>query len=179
VQVSPTRVLFCAKGQGLSRCRIFHTPSHLATERLARVTAPFKQGGEKSSSAATNIEEMKREIAKQQQETARLGPGADSSLAAAAQATFPNAAQHGPNGSPFNGPTGAQYGQPQGELTPQQHQALAFDTQKKELASRNTSSPTAIHIVCNDSTRRAAPSRKKSYESGKAECKSLKHKSVE
>ncbi len=134
--------------------------------------------GEKSSSAATNIEETKREIAKQQQETARLGPGADSSLAAAAQATFPNAAQYGPDGSPFNGPTGRSTVNRR-DNWPQQQPALALDTRKKKLASRNTNSPTAIHIVCNDSTRRAAPSRRKSYESGKAECKSLKHKSVE
>ena len=91
---------------------------------------PFVQ-----DASATNIEEMKREIAKQQQETARLGPGADSSLAgAAAQTTFPNAAQYGPNGPPFNGSAGTQYGQQPGQLTPQQQQALAFDTQEKELA---------------------------------------------
>lgn len=90
---------------------------------------PFVQ-----DASGTNIEEMKREIAKQQQETARLGQGADSSLAAAAQTTMPNATQYGPNGPPFNGSAGAQYGQQPGQLTPQQQQALAFDTQEKELA---------------------------------------------
>jgi type IV secretion system protein TrbI len=40
---------------------------------------------------------------------------------------------YAPNGVPSNGPPGTQYGQ-ETQLTPQQQQALAFDTQEKELA---------------------------------------------
>ena len=87
--------------------------------------------------SATNIEEIKREIAKQQQETTQLAAGANPSLAGPAQSTLPGQttpAQYGPNGMPLNGATGTQYGQQQTQLTPQQQQALAFDTREKELA---------------------------------------------
>lgn len=79
-------------------------------------------------SSATNIEEMKREIARPQQ-VAAGDPSPDAG------------AQSGPNGMPLNNgcPPGqpctaaAQFSQPQ-QLTPQQEQALALDTQEKELA---------------------------------------------
>lgn len=78
--------------------------------------------------SATNIEEMRREIAKQQQETGRLATGA-------VPLTVPTQANPipGPNGVPLSAPPGTQYGQ-ETQLTPQQQQALAFDTQEKELA---------------------------------------------
>jgi len=81
--------------------------------------------------AAASIEEMKKEIAKQQ-DAARLASVPDSSLAAAQTLSGQTQAQFGPNEMPV-GATAPQYAQPQ-QLTPQQQQALAFDTQEKELA---------------------------------------------
>jgi type IV secretion system protein TrbI len=77
----------------------------------------------------TNIEEMRREIAKQQQETGRLATGGMPLTVPTQTTPMPYA----PNGVPSNGPPGTQYGQ-ETQLTPQQQQALAFDTQEKELA---------------------------------------------
>jgi type IV secretion system protein VirB10 len=93
--------------------------------------------------SAANIEEMKRELGKQQQETAHLPVYADSSLASAGAhpgqlASVP----YGQSGLPYNGscvpgqtcPMGGQFVQSQPEqMTPKQQQALAFDTQEKEL----------------------------------------------
>lgn len=79
--------------------------------------------------SATNIDEMRREIAKQQQETGRLATGAVPLTAPNQGAPIP----YGPHGVPSNLPPGSQYGQ-ETQLTPQQQQALAFDTQEKELA---------------------------------------------
>jgi type IV secretion system protein TrbI len=85
--------------------------------------------------SATNVEEMRREIAKQQQEAAHPPASADLSLAG----TNPG---H-PSSIPYNGsclpgqpcPMGAPYVQSQpGQMTPKQQQALAFEAQEKELA---------------------------------------------
>jgi type IV secretion system protein VirB10 len=85
--------------------------------------------------SATNVEEMRREIAKQQQEVAHPPASAELSLAG----TNPG---H-PSSIPYDGsclpgqpcPMGAQYVQSQpGQMTPKQQQALAFETQEKELA---------------------------------------------
>jgi type IV secretion system protein TrbI len=78
--------------------------------------------------SATNIEEMKREIAKQQ-ETGRLAIGAMPLTVPTQITPIP----YGSTGAPLNAPPGPQYGQ-ETQLTPQQQQALAFDTQEKELA---------------------------------------------
>jgi type IV secretion system protein TrbI len=84
------------------------------------------------ASAAT-IEEMKKEIAKQQ-DAVRLASVPDSSLVAA-QATLPGQTQSQfvPNGMLSGASAAPPSAQPQ-PLTPQQQQALAFDTQDKELA---------------------------------------------
>jgi type IV secretion system protein VirB10 len=83
--------------------------------------------------SGSNIEEMRKEIAKQQ-DAVRLAGSADPSQASA-QTTFPGQTplQYGPTGMPLSGTAVSQYAQPQ-QLTPQQQQALAFDTQEKELA---------------------------------------------
>jgi len=95
--------------------------------------------------SATNIEEMKRELAKQQQETAHLLSSADLALASATPGARPGqlaSVPYGPHGLPHNSPCvpgqpcpmGGQYVQSQTEqMTPRQQQALAFDTQEKEL----------------------------------------------
>jgi type IV secretion system protein VirB10 len=85
--------------------------------------------------SATNVEEMRREIAKQQQEAGHPPASAELSLAGTAPGH--------PASIPYNGscvpgqpcPMGAQYvpSQPE-QMTPKQQQALAFDTQEKELA---------------------------------------------
>lgn len=80
-----------------------------------------------------NIEEMKKEIAKQQ-DAVRLAGGADTALAGAQ--TVPSgqtSVQSGPNGIPLGSNAVPQYAQPP-QLTLQQQQALAFDTQEKQLA---------------------------------------------
>jgi type IV secretion system protein VirB10 len=91
--------------------------------------------------SATNIEEMRREIAKQQQEAGHPPASAELSLAGTAPG-HPSSVLYGPGGSPYNGPCvprqpcpmGGQYVQSQPEqMTPKQQQALAFDTQEKEL----------------------------------------------
>jgi type IV secretion system protein VirB10 len=88
--------------------------------------------------SATNIEEMRREIAKQQ-EAAHLPAPADLSLASTGRSS---SGLYGQSGLPYSGscvpgqpcPMGAQYVQSQTEqMTPKQQQALAFDTQEKEL----------------------------------------------
>lgn len=83
--------------------------------------------------SGANIEEMRKEIAKQQ-DAARLAGSADPSQASG-QTTLPGQTplQYGPTGMPLSGAAVSQYAQPQ-QLTPQQQQALAFDTQEKELA---------------------------------------------
>jgi type IV secretion system protein TrbI len=83
--------------------------------------------------SAANVEEMKKEIA-EQQDANRLAGVPDSSLIAA-QATLPGQtpSQFGSNGMSPGANPGPQYAQPQ-QLTPQQQQALALDTQEKELA---------------------------------------------
>jgi type IV secretion system protein VirB10 len=93
--------------------------------------------------SATNVEEMRRELARQSQEAAAHPNAADISLAGGTQnpalgqsmsgsyAPYAMAANNGClPGQPCG--AGAQYGQQQ--MTPQQQQALAFDTQEKELA---------------------------------------------
>jgi hypothetical protein len=87
--------------------------------------------------SGANIEEMRKEIAKQQ-DAVRFGDSADPSLAAA-QATLPTQTplQYGPNGIPPTGTAPPQYGPPL-QLTPQQQQALAFDTQERELAYKSS-----------------------------------------
>jgi len=83
--------------------------------------------------SGANIEEMRKDIAKQQ-DAARIGGSADPPQASA-QTTLPGQIplQYGPTGIPLSGSTVSQYAQPQ-QLTPQQQQALAFDSQEKELA---------------------------------------------
>lgn len=95
--------------------------------------------------SATNIEEMKREIARQQQEGAHPAPAVDPSLPVGMQSGIPGQSttlQYGANGMPVNnsclpgqpcGPGTQNYGQSQ-QLTPRQQQALAFETQEKETA---------------------------------------------
>jgi type IV secretion system protein VirB10 len=96
--------------------------------------------------SATNIEEMKRELAKQQPDATHLPSAVDLSLVG----TTPGgrlgqlgSTPYGPNGLPYNGPCGpgqpcamgTQFAQTQpAQMTPKQEQALAFDTQEKELA---------------------------------------------
>jgi type IV secretion system protein VirB10 len=89
--------------------------------------------------SATNIEEMRRELAKQQQEAAHLPAPADLSPASTGR---PSSVLYGQSGLPNSGscvpgqpcPMGGQYVQSQPEqMTPKQQQALAFDTQEKEL----------------------------------------------
>jgi type IV secretion system protein VirB10 len=89
--------------------------------------------------SATNVEEMRREIAKQQQEAAHLPAPAAPSLASTGH---PSSVLYGQSGLPYSGscvpgqpcPMGGQYVQSQPEqMTPRQQQALAFDTQEKEL----------------------------------------------
>ena len=94
--------------------------------------------------SATNIEEMRREIARQTQEAAAHSAVADSSLAGGMQNGLSGQSMpgtYGPNGMPLSNSclpgqpcAGAQYNQAQQQMTPQQQQALAFDTQEKELA---------------------------------------------
>jgi type IV secretion system protein VirB10 len=96
--------------------------------------------------SATNIEEMKREIARQQQEGAHPASAVDPSPPVGMQSGTPGQSttlQYGPNGMPVNnsclpgqpcGPGAQYYGQSQQQLTPRQQQALAFDTQEKETA---------------------------------------------
>ena len=80
-----------------------------------------------------NIEEMKKEIAKQQG-AVRLADGVDPSVARGQTAlSGQTPLQSGANGMPLAGDPVPQYAQPQ-QLTPKQQQALAFDTQEKELA---------------------------------------------
>lgn len=94
--------------------------------------------------SAANIEEMRREIARQTQESAHPAT-ADPSLTGGAQNGLSSQSvpgTYGPNGMPLNNPclpgqpcgAGAQYSQAPQQMTPQQQQALAFDTQEKELA---------------------------------------------
>ena len=95
--------------------------------------------------SATNIEEMKRELAKQQQGVEHIPPSADLSLTSSTQGAHPGqlgSAPYGPNGLPYNSPCGpgqpcamgTQFAQAQPvQMTPRQEQALAFDTQEKEL----------------------------------------------
>jgi type IV secretion system protein VirB10 len=95
--------------------------------------------------STTNVEEVRREIGKQQQEAAHPTSATDPSLATAAQMALPGQMASMPyaNGMPANYPcapgqpcaTWAQYASQQsGQLTPRQQQVLAFDTQEKELA---------------------------------------------
>jgi type IV secretion system protein VirB10 len=90
--------------------------------------------------SATNVEEMRREIAKQQQESAHSPAPGELSLAGTTpghQSSVP----YGQNGLPYGScvpgqpcPIAGQYVQSQPEqMTPRQQQALAFDTQEKEL----------------------------------------------
>jgi type IV secretion system protein VirB10 len=95
--------------------------------------------------SATNIEEMKRELARQQPEDAHPASTIDPSMPGGMQSGLPGQSvpgQYGPNGMPGNsaclpgqpcGPGAQYYGQQQ-QLTPRQQQALAFDTQEKETA---------------------------------------------
>ena len=93
--------------------------------------------------SATNIEEMRRELTRQTQEAAAHPNAGDMSLAGGTQNPAFGQSMSGPyaqnamaaNNGCFPGqPCGAatQYGQQQ--MTPRQQQALAFDTQEKELA---------------------------------------------
>jgi type IV secretion system protein VirB10 len=96
--------------------------------------------------SATNIEEMKRELAKQQPDATHLPSSADLSLVGATpggRLGQLGSVPYGPNGLPYNSPcgpgqpcsTGTQFAQAQpAQMTPRQEQALAFDTQEKELA---------------------------------------------
>jgi type IV secretion system protein VirB10 len=95
--------------------------------------------------SATNVEEMRREIARQQQSAAHPATTNDPYAAGGGQSGppgQPTSMQYGQNGMQPNNPcvpgqpcwSGAQqYGQQQ-QMTPQQQQALAFDTQEKEMA---------------------------------------------
>ena len=95
--------------------------------------------------SATNIEEMKRELARQQPEGLHPAAAADPSLSGGMQGGMPGQSlpvQYGLNGMPVNnsclpgqpcGPGAQYYGQSQ-QLSPRQQQALAFDTQEKETA---------------------------------------------
>jgi type IV secretion system protein VirB10 len=96
--------------------------------------------------SATNIEEMKRELAKQQPDATHLPSSTDLSLVG----TTPDGRMgqlgsmpYGPTGLPSNSPCGpgqpcpmgTQFAQAQpAQMTPRQEQALAFDTQEKQLA---------------------------------------------
>jgi len=84
------------------------------------------------NASGANIEEMKKEIAKQQ-DAVRMASVPDASRAAAQAALGQTQSPFAPDGMLPGANSGPQYAQSQ-QLTPQQQQALAFDTQEKELA---------------------------------------------